>query len=816
MLLEQPPAPAQQSLKRPLEAKLSVCPQRWDASSSALWLGIQREASSSCYRVIDPKEVVMDTETGRSMPKKLVIRPLRREPKLPEAFYQENWSQLERVLGQIFSTRSRRLISYEEHYRRVEDLCLHHLAKPLYADLQRELDRYLEGVFRERLSDPVLASMLSARLSSSTVLEAELHTPYAPVLDLWREFCGHLRDIQSIFLYLDRTYAAESAQIPSLWEMALNLFGKHMLAQKQRVLTPTLEAVLMEIERDRTGAQPVDRDELRSVLREMFIPLGFYRSYFEPQFFKQTRAFYTTRGTAFITSGSLSDYLAYFESSIQAEAERCRAYLEPGTEKPLFAILHEVLGRHCVGTMMDRGLEGLLDDEAIEDLRRLYELLRSIDELWRLVPRYAAYIKERGLRIVNDQALDNDMIARLLALHERAERVEREAFQTDTRFHNSAQTAFEAVMNTRQPVPAELLALSFHELLRVGSRPVAERDIRRGIVRLMELFRYLSGKDSFLEYYKKYLAQRLLLDLSASMVCEQHVVELLRAECGAVYVNHIANMLKDMDLNQDLAQEYRQRPEASGTRTPSFTCKVITQAYWPRSSTATLRIPRELQSLQRSFNRFYLSRFSGRRLSWYPSLSSCEMRAQFADGEKILQVSLVQAVILMLFNERERWSFAEIREQAGIEDNNELLQVLESLSSAHCPLLIRTDASEAASGTKTLSDALERSSFRLNVSFQTSRRRLRLLDMALLERQAERVASPQAVTPDRQHQLDATIVRLLKRQKNIEHAELVQQLNRELSFRPALSDIKQRIESLIQREYIGRDEHNPNVYRYIS
>lgn len=755
-------------------------------------------------------------EPSRSGPKKLVIRPLRREPKLPEEFYRENWSQLERALGQVFSPTERRLLSYEEHYRRVEDLCLHRLAKPLYVDLQRELDRYLEGVFRERLSDPVLASMIDTRLPSSTETDVERQAPYGPVLDVWREFCEHLRDVQSIFLYLDRTYAAENAQIPSIWEMALSLFAKHMLADEQRVLMPTLEAVLAEIERDRCGTQLIDRAELRSLLRDMFIPLGFYRSHFEPQFFKRTREFYTTRGTEFVTHGSLPEYLAYFESSVRAETERCRIYLEQGTEKPLFAILYDELGRHCVSVMMDRGLEGLLDAVAIVDLRRLYELLRCIDELWRLVPRYGEYIKARGIEIVNDQAMDTEMIERLLSLHERAERMERDAFQADARFHNAAQTAFEAAMNTRQPVPAELLASYFHDLLRVSGKAVAEREIRRGITRLMELFRYLSGKDSFLAYYKKFLAQRLLLDLSASMVCELHVVDLLRAECGAAYVNHIANMLKDMDLNQDLAREYRQRHESASVRRPSFTCKVITQAYWPSSAAASLRIPKELESLQRSFSRFYLARFSGRRLSWYPSLSSCEMRAQFTDGEKILQVSLAQAVILLLFNERETWSLTEIREQTGIEDQDELVRVLDSLSSAHCPLLLRTEDSGRASSAASAEDALERFTFRFNESFQSSRRRLRLLDISAVERQTERVASPQAVTPDRQHQIDAAIVRVLKRHKNIQHAELLHQLNTELSFRPSLSDIKQRIESLIQREYIGRDERDPNLYRYIS
>jgi cullin-4 len=86
----------------------------------------------------------------------------------------------------------------------------------------------------------------------------------------------------------------------------------------------------------------------------------------------------------------------------------------------------------------------------------------------------------------------------------------------------------------------------------------------------------------------------------------------------------------------------------------------------------------------------------------------------------------------------------------------------------------------------------------------------------LLERPPEQVPSGPVASPDRQHQIDAAIVRLLKKQKSLSHADLVQQLGAELCFGPSVSDVKQRVESLLQREYIGRDERDPNLYHYVS
>jgi cullin 1 len=44
--------------------------------------------------------------------------------------------------------------------------------------------------------------------------------------------------------------------------------------------------------------------------------------------------------------------------------------------------------------------------------------------------------------------------------------------------------------------------------------------------------------------------------------------------------------------------------------------------------------------------------------------------------------------------------------------------------------------------------------------------------------------------------------------------EVVQQLQR--MFQPDVRQIKKRIEDLIDREYLARDEINPNTFRYVA
>ena len=60
-------------------------------------------------------------------------------------------------------------------------------------------------------------------------------------------------------------------------------------------------------------------------------------------------------------------------------------------------------------------------------------------------------------------------------------------------------------------------------------------------------------------------------------------------------------------------------------------------------------------------------------------------------------------------------------------------------------------------------------------------------------------------------QIDAAIVRVMKTRKSLSHKLLVSELLTQLKFPMKQSDLKKRIESLIDREYLERDRGNPSV-----
>lgn len=78
--------------------------------------------------------------------------------------------------------------------------------------------------------------------------------------------------------------------------------------------------------------------------------------------------------------------------------------------------------------------------------------------------------------------------------------------------------------------------------------------------------------------------------------------------------------------------------------------------------------PELLIRATKSFEQFYLSRHTGRRLTWQPWLGNAEIRTAFNSGKShVLTVSTLAMVILLLFERLEDSDF--LTYEVGLSDS---------------------------------------------------------------------------------------------------------------------------------------------------
>jgi len=716
--------------------------------------------------------------------KKMIIKPFAMAPKLPENFEDDTWDKLKAATLKVHANEP---VSYsqEELYRAVEDLCLHKMGAKLYERLQEVCDAHAGAMVQQIQS------------------QSDDPSAFLGLVDTcWHHHCQQMATIRSIFLCLDRTYVIQTSSVKSLWDMGLELFKSHLVPCTE-VITKLSAGLLHSIEAERQG-DAVNRVLLKSLLA-MCSSLSIYSGAFEEPFIEATRVFYSSEGTTLLQQSEVPDYLKHVERRLEEEQTRVLQYLDPSTRKPLIANAeNELLTKH-IDTVLTKGFDDMMRAKRVEDLRRLHGLFGRVDALDAVRTAFNSFIKCTGLEIVGDLQSDSTMVQRVLDFKDELDHVVKEAFDSSKSLLESCKEGFEHFINVRDNKPAELIAKFLDARLRSGGEGITEDELEVILEKVMMLFRYVQAKDVFEAFYKKDLAKRLLLSKSASADAELSMISRLKQECGSAFTVKLEGMFKDMDVSNDIMNAFRNRAQSAEEpkQEIELSVRVLTKGSWPNYPKMEVCLPAQLQVLHEGFSEFYLSRHNGCRLSYEHTLGQCTLRATFPAGRKELQVSLLQALVLLLFNDVDSLTFEEIRKGTNI-DLNELKRIMQSLSSAKQKFLRKSKDGEGPE------------SYSYNLKFASKSKKVRVDQLQIRETKQENVQTNEHIFQDRQYAIDAAIVRILKARKQLGHTMLISEIFSQLKFPAKPADIKKRIESLINRDYLERDEENTQIYKYVA
>ncbi|KAN0022309.1 hypothetical protein ACTFIU_004485 [Dictyostelium citrinum] len=742
----------------------------------------------------------------------LVIKNLKQIPKTPENYEDSSWSKLSSAISSI-NKKEATTLTQEELYKMVENLCFDKtLASNLYNKISVQIEQHITQTLRHLVST----------MSSDPIIFLK------SINSIWKDHTNQMIMIRSIFLYLDRTYVIQNSNtVKSIWDLGLFYFGNN-LSQQSNLERKTIDSLLYSIRCEREGDE-IDRDLIHSLVK-MLSSLHIYTK-FENEFIKETNRFYDMEGNIKINEVEIPMYLKYVCDRLSQESERLMRYLEQSTKKQLMAVLDRQLIERHVDVILEKGFNTMVNGDRLEDLGRLYQLLNGVGEIKKIKESWQSYIKQTGIQMLNDKEKEATLIQDLLDYKDRLDRILNQSFSKNELLTYALKESFEYFINTKQNKPAELVARFIDSKLKVGGKRMSEEELETVLNKSLILFRYIQGKDVFEAFYKQDLSKRLLLDKSTSIDAEKSMISKLKTECGTTFTAKLEEMFKDIELSNDIMNSFRDSPITQNFKSIEMNIYVLTSGNWPMQPPIEATLPKEFLEYQEVFNKFYLSKHNGKTLKWQNALSHCVVKANFNQTKKELAVSLFQTIILFLFNDVAdgcELSYRDIQANTGLPAG-ELKRNLQSLCSSKNDILIqkKSSASSSSSSSSGISSNSgtskpklivvdETDTFLFNPKFTHKLFKVKVNNIQAQETVEENQKTNETILSDRQYQVDAAIVRIMKTRKTLAHNLLISELVSLLKFQPKPVDLKKRIEILIEKEYLCRDPENAMIYNYMA
>jgi len=289
---------------------------------------------------------------------------------------------------------------------------------------------------------------------------------------------------------------------------------------------------------------------------------------------------------------------------------------------------------------------------------------------------------------------------------------------------------------------------------------------------------------------------------------EKSMIAKLKTECGYQWTNKLEGMFKDVQLSRDMMAKFKKEVyDTEKSEDLQLNVNVCTTGYWPSRSVQPSNLPVDVSNSCDKFKRFYLNAHSGHKLEWRLDQGQAELATTFSPKvRRTLVVSTYQMMILLVFNQLKTATFKQILDKTNIP-RNDIVNHLMSLAHPKVQVLAKKPPTSA------LEDA---HMFRINPAYKSTL--LRVNVPVIIIKAATGKAAGTGVELARRHQMDASIVRIMKARKTMKHAQLVGEVMQQLSarFKPKPADIRKRVEAMIEQEYLARDPKDRQTYNYTA
>lgn len=516
-------------------------------------------------------------------------------------------------------------------------------------------------------------------------------------LQRFTNFTSATNMIKNIFAYMQRYYIPSQmtngdGSVRPIFELSLVKWRDFAYEPLKAKL---LQALLTLVTAERDG-EKVDKTLLSNMVQAYIKigvppvdnPVNYYKKEFQEQFIKDTKEYYIKESDAFIQSNSISAYMQKAEQRIIQEESLAQTYLHPSTKPDLTRACEEVLIERHNQQLQDEFQKMLRDDKS-EDMRRFYYLLSRIPNgLNRSAETMKQFLTGVGTGIVTDHSAkltqraqlkdSSPLILDLLALHKKYSDILKRCMSESKLFSQALDEAFTVFINKKAGIflMSEVLN-NYVDGVMTGKEKLADDQIYEQLDSVVRLFTYFNDKDVFYDAFRRGLSKRLLLG-KVQEEWERHFLQRLKITCGDVYTKKLEGMFNDVKIsNEQYVPQFKEWCDKKAKKLGvDMAVTVLNDSYWPTTSRTPLTPTQEFNPCIKAFEEFYRCQEEKKILVWLYQSGDVLLNYSFPGKGKPLQlllnVSVMQACICLLFNQQKEWKFKDVMDALGT--NEELLK----------------------------------------------------------------------------------------------------------------------------------------------
>lgn len=526
-------------------------------------------------------------------------------------------------------------------------------------------------------------------------------------------------------------------------------------------------------------------------------------------------------------NNSISQYLNQCLSRFKEEKARIDDHFFPKNQKPLIDLFIDIYICQKLMNLMENEygyIKQFLDNEKYNDLKNFYTLStlnNTVFDIFKsqLSDFLAQNLNNLRIKSANSKRNFINLIENFLNFKEKIQRIIKNSFEIglsqDKETYKIIDDCFFEFVNKDATI-SHSLNKYIDYFMQKQSKKADNFECEDNLNKIIDLFKIISNKDLFEIYYKKLLMKRLIIFKNSLHEIELNMINKITIICGTSYTSSCFSLFTDLKVSNQNFEDFKKYCENSKIaifENLQLSIDVLSKSKWVFNEfNDEFKFSDEIIATLKIFEDFYKSKHPERNIKWAKSIGTGVLKANFNPKSKILILNNIQIFILLCFNWKKVCSFQEIKEKMKIEDKKILIESLKSLIKFKI-LFIFPNKDELVN-----EKFFESENFCVNLNFSHRNYEIRVpLKISVENEESLQQKDIDNLALERKFLVESYIIRILKAKKTINHEELVQDLLKfcaNKNFIPQTKQIKESIESLINRDYIKR-ALNSNSYLYI-